>query len=182
MVVGFIIASLLRGKQKAGLTLPAIRGKFEATHSLPGRLRFRVPLVQTENQTKIENVRNVLSKIPDIRSVEINTRSGSILVQYDDDEIEPHVVCGLLIKVLDLESDLESHSESMVQREIRTIGKALDQTIYNSTAGIVDLKSAFLILLVLLGFYKIMLEKDRSLPSGVSLLWWAYVVATGRKR
>jgi hypothetical protein len=182
MVVGFILASLLKGKRKAGNTLPVIRGQFEATHSLPGRIRFRIPLIETKNMTQIESLRKELSKVPDLRSVEINAYSGSILVQYNDQRLEPYMICGILLRVLGLESALESHPESAVQREIRMIGNAINQTVYNSTAGTVDLESAFILLVLSLGLYKIILQKDRSLPGGFNLLWWAYVMVKGRKR
>jgi hypothetical protein len=181
MVFGFILASLLKMRRKADQTLPIIHGQFEASHSLPGRIRFRVPLIENMKNTQIETIRSELSKIPDIQFVEICSYSGSILVQYDGERIEPYVICGILIKVLGLEDALESHPESTVQREISIIGNAIDQTVYNSTAGTLDLTSAFIILIISFGLYKIIFQKDRSLPGGFNLLWWAYVMAKGRK-
>ena len=181
MVIGFILASLLKGKRKTGQILPIIRGQFEASHSLPGRIRFRVPLIENKDNTQIGIIRNELSKIPDIESVDICSSSGSILVQYDNERIEPYVVCGILIKVLGLEAALDSQPESAVQREMRMIGNAINHTVYNSTAGALDLTSAFIILIMSFGLYRIIIQKDRSLPGGINLLWWAYVMAKGRK-
>jgi hypothetical protein len=45
------------------------------------------------------------------------------------------MVCGIMIKVLGLEAALESHPESAVQREIKIIGSAVDQAVYNTSAG-----------------------------------------------
>jgi len=182
MVLGFILASMLKRRRKADQSLPIIQGQFEASHSLPGRIRFRVALIENKENTQIETIRNELTKIPDIQSVEICSYSGSILVRYDDERIEPYVVCGILIKVLGLEDALESHPESIVQREIRLIRNAINQTVYNSTAGTLDSTSAFVILIISLGLYKIIFQKDRSLPGGFNLLWWAYVMAKGRKQ
>ncbi len=46
MVVGFLLASLI--KQKSGIRtgLPSIRGKLEAVHALPGRMRLGSPLLE----------------------------------------------------------------------------------------------------------------------------------------
>jgi hypothetical protein len=182
MVIGFILASMLKKRRKADQFLPIIKGQFEASHALPGRIRFRVPLIENKETTQIENIRNELTRIPDIQSVEICSYSGSILVRYDGESIEPYVICGILIKVLGLEDALESHPESIVQREIRMIANAVNQTFYNSTAGTLDLTSAFMILIISFGLYKIIFQKDRSLPGGINLLWWAYVMAKGRNQ
>jgi hypothetical protein len=180
MVIGFILASLLKKKKKAGQAMPVIPGKFEVNHSMPGRIRFRIPSLETRADSQIETVRKELSKIPEILSVEVNSYSGSILVQYEVDKIKPYIVCGLLIKVLGLEAELESRPESALQKEIKLIGNAVNQAVYNSTAGALDLTSGFILFTISLGLYKILIQNDRSLPGGINLLWWAYVMAKGR--
>jgi hypothetical protein len=69
----------------------------------------------------------------------------------------------------------------VVQKEIKIIGNAVNQAVYNSTSGTLDLTSAFILLTISLGLYKILLQNDRTLPGGINLLWWAYVMAKGRK-
>ena len=180
MVIGFILAAILK-KKKAGQALPVIPGKFEISHAMPGRIRFRVPSLEARADSQIQTIRNELPKIAEIRSVEINLYSGSILVQYDVDGIEPYIVCGLLIRALGLEAELESRPESAVQKELKLIGKAIDQAVYNTTAGTLDLTPAFILLTLSLGLYKVLLQSDRTIPGGINLLWWAYVMAKGRK-
>ena len=55
-------------------------------------------------------------------------------IKYDVDGIEPLIVCGLLIKALGLEAELESYPESTIQKEIKLIGNAISRAVYNSTA------------------------------------------------
>lgn len=178
MLIGFVLASLLR-KKKAGQAMPVIPGRFEVSHSMPGRIRVRVPQIEAGAGSQIQTVQNELPKITEIHSVEVNTRSGSILVRYDTEGIEPHIICGLLIRIFGLETELASRPVSAVQKEIKLIGNAVNQAIYNSTAGALDLTSGFILLTVSLGLYKILIQNDRSLPGGVNLLWWAYVMAKG---
>ena len=180
MVIGFILASLLKKKKNAGQTMPVIPGKFEVNHSMPGRIRFRVPSLETRADSQLETIRKELPKIPEIQSVEVNSYSGSILVQYDAAGIEPYIVCGLLIKVLGFEAELASRPESTVQKEINLVGNAVNQAVYNSTGGTLDLTSGFILFMISLGLYKILIQNDRSLPGGINLLWWAYVMAKGR--
>jgi hypothetical protein len=181
MVIGFVLASLLKKKKKGGQALPVIPGKFEVSHAMPGRIRFRVPFLESHADSRIQTIQNELPKIAEIHSVEINLYSGSVLVQYDVDGIEPHIVCGLLIRALGLEAELESRPASAVQKELKLIGHAIDRAVYNTTAGNLDLTSAFILLSLSLGLYKVLLQGDRTLPGGINLLWWAYVMAKGRK-
>lgn len=181
LMIGFVLASLLRRKKNNALTLPNIRGEFEARHALPGRIRFRVPMLETADNFHIETIQKELSKVPHIHSVNISPFSGSILIQYNTAKIEPPLICGILIKILGLENAFETIPESAVQREIRMIGDAFNQAVYNKTAGALDLTSAIFILTLSLGLYKTIILKDRALPGGFNLLWWAYVVAKSRK-
>ena len=181
MVIGFILAAILKKKKKAGQALPVIPGKFEISHAMPGRIRFRVPSLESRADSQIKTIRDELPQITEIHSVDINSYSGSILVEYDTDGIEPYVVCGLLVRILGLEADLDSRPESAVQREFKIIGNAVKRAVYNTTAGTLDLTSAFILLTMFLGLYKIVLQNDRTLPGGINLLWWAYVMAKGRK-
>ena len=117
------------------------------------------PRLNPEPIHRLQTIRNELPKITEIHSVEINSYSGSIVVQYDVDGIEPYIVCGLLIKVLGLEAELDSRPESAVQKELNLIGNAVNQAVYNTTAGILDLTSAFVLLTISLGLYKIIIAK-----------------------
>ncbi len=176
MLIGFVLASLLK-KKKAKQAMPVIPGKFEVSHSMPGRIRFRVPSIESGAGSHMQTVRSELPKIPEIHSVEVDNRSGSILVHYDRDGIEPHIICGLLIRVFGLENELTRRPVSAVQKEIKYIGDAVNQVLYNSTSGALDLTSAFILLSVSLGLYKILIQNDRARPGGINLLWWAYVMA-----
>jgi len=160
--------------------MPVIPGQFEISHLMPGRIRFRVCSLEARTDSQIHAVENELPKIPEIQSVEINSYSGSILVRFDAGGIEPYIVCGLLIKALGLEGELESRPDSLVQKEINLIGNAIDQAVYNSTGGTLDLTSCIFLLMISLGLYKILIQKDHGLPGGINLLWWAYVMARGR--
>ena len=181
LMIGFILASLLKSKKNKSMSLPAIRGEFEARHALPGRIRFRVPLLETARSHEIETIQKELSKVPHIHSVNISPSSGSILIHYDTENIEPPLICGILIKILGFEKKFESKPESAIQREFGMLGEALNQAVLNKTAGKMDITSAVFLLLLSLGLYKTMILKDRTLPGGINLLWWAYVVAKSRK-
>lgn len=181
MVVGFLLASLLRKKNRMGAELPSIRGKLETVHTLPGRLRFSSPLLTGLKDNTHKQIGAEIKKIDGVERVTINTHTGSLLVLYNPPVIQPFLVYGIVVKVLGLESDLEKSPEGWITREIDLIGRSLNQQIYQSSRGVMDLRSSLMLSILMLALYRIVIQGDRTLPGGINLLWWAYVVAKSGK-
>ena len=177
MIVGFVLASLLGKKKHRGITLPSINGKLEVVHALPGRLRLESPLLEVAAQQTRQRFKTEMTGIEGIRSADINPLSGSLLIQYDHTRINDIIVHGIVVKLLGLEQELEKAPVSRLTRESALIGRALDQQIYQATRGIMDLRSSLMVSLLMLALYRLLLQGDRTLPGGMNLLWWAYVVA-----
>jgi hypothetical protein len=97
-------------------------------------------------------------------------------LDYTDEEIKASIICGILLKLLGLEDDLDAQPQSLAQKELNLIGTSLNRQVYNSSAGIFDLTSALALTIFASGLYKILVQRDRNTPSGFSLLWWAYVI------
>ncbi|MGD9331636.1 MAG: hypothetical protein PVJ53_10015 [Desulfobacterales bacterium] len=177
MVVGFILASLLRKKARIQTGLPSIRGKLEAAHALPGRLRFISPLLEGLQGKTLKKIGAEIKKIDGIERVDINGHTGSLLIVYDPPRVEPVIIHGIVIKVLGLEDDLEKSPDGLLTREIALIGRSLNQQIYQSSSGLMDLRSSLMISVLMLALYRIVIQGDRTLPGGINLLWWTYVMA-----
>ena len=97
-------------------------------------------------------------------------------MDYNDEEIKASMICGILLKLLGLEDELDTQPQSLAQKELNLIGTSLNRQVYNSSAGIFDLTSTLALTIFALGLYKIIVQRDRNTPSGFSLLWWAYVI------
>ncbi len=177
MVVGFLLASLLRKKKGMKAGLPSIIGKLETVHAVPGRLRFNSQLLIGLQDNTQKKISGEVKKIVGIERVDINTRSGSLLIVYDPPTIQPFVVHGIIVKVLGLENDLEKSSDGLITRELGLIGRAFNQQIYQSSGGLMDLRSSLMLSILMLALYRIVIQGDRTLPGGVNLLWWTYVMA-----
>ncbi len=176
MLVGLLLTRFLkRAHAKSGF-LPHVRGKFEVIHTLPGRIRFRIPMLEGQDPEVINTVEKELKRLPEINSVELNPISASLVLDYNDEKINASIICGILLKLLELEDDLDAQPQSIAQKELNLIGKSLNRQVYNSSAGIVDLTSALALSIFGLGLYKIIVQRDRSIPGGFSLLWWAYII------
>ena len=177
MVVGFLLASLVRRKKGRQTGLPSIRGKLTAVHALPGRLRFNSPLLEGLPNSVQRQISTEVKKVEGIHVVDINPHSGSLLVTFDTSRIDPLVVHGMVTKVLGLEQEFERSPDGLLTKEIDLIGRALNQQIYQSSGGLMDLRSSLMMSVLILALYRIVIQGDRTLPGGINLLWWTYVMA-----
>ena len=176
MLVGLLLTRLLKRAHETHGILPRIPGKFQVIHTMTGRIRFRIPMLEGQDIEVIESVKKELIRVPEIKRVDVNPVSGSLVLEYNDEKINASIVCGILLKLLGLEEALDAQPQSIAQKELNLIGSSLNRQVYNATAGAIDLTSALALTIFGLGLYKIILLRERNTPSGFSLLWWAYII------
>ena len=176
LLIGYVLARILKQKKVPGERLPVLKGVFEVVHRIPGRIRFRIPLLAGAGDEIIAAMDTELLSIPDIESVQIDPISASLLVRYNQEKIKAPIICGIVLKLLDFEKTFDQAPTSMAARELKDLGRALDLQVYNSTAGMLDLQSGISIVIFGLALYLLLIKRERSLPSGISLLWWSYVI------
>ena len=176
MVVGFLLASLIRKKSGRQTGLPSLPGKLEAVHALPGRLRLNSPLLEDIPNNVHRKISTEIKKVEGIRSADINAHSGSLLVTFDSSRIDPLIVHGVVARVLGLEQAFEKSPEGLLTREIDLFGRALSQQVYQASGGLMDLRSSLMMGVLMLALYRIIIQGDRTLPGGINLLWWTYVM------
>jgi NACalpha-BTF3-like transcription factor len=181
LVVGFILASILRKKASTRSEMPSIIGKLETIHALPGRVRFNSPLLEDLQVKTSEKIAAQITNVDGIERVAINRHSGSLLVVYNPSVIKPFIVHGIVIKLLGLEEAFEKSPVGLVSKEMELIGRSLNQQIVQSSGGLMDLRSSLVLSVLTLALYRILIQGDRTLPGGTNLLWWAYVMA-GKRR
>lgn len=174
LITGFILAGLL-GKKKNQKRSPilSITGPIRTSHMLPGRVRFHISSLKN-NESAIEIVEKQIPKIDGIQSVQVNQITGSVLIHFDRDKLEPELLCAALIRLLDLEKELEKMPKAMLSKELREMGNSLNRAVFERSGGIIDLWTAIPILLAIMGFRKILTERATMWPTGFTMLWWAY--------
>lgn len=177
LVVGFLLASILRKKASMRTGMPSISGKLETIHALPGRVRFNSPLLEDLQVKTNEKIAAEITGVDGIERVEINKHTGSLLIVYDPSIIRPFIVHGIVVKLLGLEEAFEKPPEGLLTREIELIGRSLNQQIVQSSGGLMDLRSSLMLSILTLAIYRIVIQGDRTLPGGINLLWWTYVMA-----
>ena len=179
IITGLIAAALLgkRSKDKESSSvrsLPNFTGLLETKHSLPGRVRFRVPALR-EDVAGRETAAREMPRIQGVESVEVNPITGSVLIRYQPGRVEPEMLFAVLARLLDLEHELDRAVQPLIAKELRRLGAAANHAVYESSHGLIDLWTGIPLALAVWGLRKVLREGLGSVPSGFILLWWSYM-------
>ena len=185
ILTGMLLAALAGRKKGEGRTavthLPQIRlGPVQTVHALPGRIRFRIPSL-VGDPTRKDILLERIPGISGVESVEASHISGSVVIRYRDEEIHPDLLFAAIIRLLGLEKELDKPPRPIFTREIQLLGQSLNRAVYEKSGGIIDLWSAFFLVLAAVGIQKMLAQKGMSFPTGFTLVWWALNGFYGRK-
>ncbi len=175
IITGLVMASLLkRGQEKAVPQSPLLRlaAPVRTRHLLPGRARFEVPRLKGDANTA-EDLALSLQRIQAVEAVRVSPVTGSVILCYDPEAISPELLVAAIIKLLDLETELDRAPSSVVSRELREVSHAVNRAVYDRTGGIVDLRTAMFLTLAAVGVTRLWRGGALALPAGFTLLWWA---------
>jgi hypothetical protein len=176
IITGMLLAGLAGLKKnkndKGSHRLPRFNtGPVQTVHSLPGRLRLRVPSL-SEDEDARKTVAEHMPRIKGVDLVEISPVTGSVLVLYEQNELEPELLFAALVRLLGFDEELEGSPTPILTRELKTMGESLNRAVYEQTGGVIDLWSAILILLAGLGIRSMVRNPAQAFPAGFALLWW----------
>lgn len=176
IITGIVLAALA-GKKMNGKDHPQVRiprfttGPVQTIHAIPGRLRFRVPSL-TEDVAGCKQVVKQLPQIQGVEKVAVTPLTGSVLIQYKVGEVEPEFLFAALVKLLDLEDEMDAPCRPALAAELRTMGESLNRAVYERTGGLVDLWTAMMIVLAGVGIHQMIRNPARAFPAGFTLVWW----------
>ncbi|WP_297436489.1 HMA2 domain-containing protein [uncultured Clostridium sp.] len=174
-LAGKVVSEMLvkeKKKSKNSLNLPSFKGVIEVKHSLRGRVRLYVPIVKN-NEEAGQLLISQLGRVETISHIEVNSVTGSVVIKYDAEKIDPALLIGVVAKLLQIESELTKNKEALVSKELGNVKEALNMSIYNKTNGILDMKSVYIIMILFFGVRKIR-QMPTMLPNGYSMIRWAY--------
>ena len=142
-----LLASHFAARDGHGPSSPLLRtkGPVETLHLLNGRVRFRVRIL-IGSQEKARFVEENLVKLPPVRQVNANPVTGSVLILFDEGEISAELLFTAIIRLFGLEKELEQVPRGALTKEAQEAGRSLNRALYDSTSGMVDLRSAMLFL------------------------------------
>ncbi|WP_022819444.1 HMA2 domain-containing protein [Fusobacterium russii] len=155
--------------------LPNLYGIFEVKSLSQGRIRMEINKLKN-NLELIENLKENLSKIKLIKKFKIVPSLGSLTVEFDDREIDAQFMIGIILKLLGLEAEIFKKRTGKLKYSINDFLNFSDIAIYNKTKGLFDTRTLIAALFLLYGIRK--LKTRPMLPTGATLIWWAYNLFT----
>jgi len=174
LLIGFLASALMASKKRSSGRSPLLELSYpiRTRHLLPGRVRFEIPKLvgRPGAAAKVE----ALSKLEGVSEVTVTSPIGTVLIRFDEATLQPELLVAALVRVLDLEREMESAPSSAAAREIRAAGTALDRAVFDRTSGLLDLSTALPLGLAGIGIYRIVTRQGPLLPTGATLLWWAF--------
>ena len=171
---GLAIAALLgRSLQKDSLApLRALTtGPIRVAHAIPGRVRFVVPSLRGASAADIAAIER-LRALDGFERVDVSAISGSLVVHYRPEQIDPPLLLGAVARLLGLDAELERTPTPAVTRELHLLAQSVDRAVFHKSHGLLDLRSLTALILMTLGGSKVIAEGWKALPTGVTLLWW----------
>ncbi|MBC2576209.1 HMA2 domain-containing protein [Peptostreptococcus canis] len=178
----FLLASIL-GKNKKGslglysknklntLELPSFKNILEVRSSVNGRIRFFVPVLKS-NLELAELLTSQVKKISVIKKCEVNLVTGSVLVEYDSDNLDAQTLEGVIMKLLSLDEKLDEGRTSEIEKKVGTFKNAINNGVYDFTGGILNIKSLMALLFLGAAVYDVKKMGARRTPDYITFLWW----------
>ena len=156
---------------KDKMLLPNFYGIFEVKSLTKNRLRIEIDKLKN-NREEINELTENLKKISVIKNFKIVQSLGSLTIEFDDSQIDAQFMLGIILKLLNLDEELLKDRKGKIKNTFSSIGKLADITIYNKTKGLFDAKTLIATGLLIYGIKKF--KNEMFLPSGATLIWWAY--------
>jgi hypothetical protein len=138
-------------------------------HSLPSRLRIRVPS-KTGDVDYFARVYSSLGKLPGVNEVRVNHVTGSILLLHDDislQQLREHAAAEQLFTL-----EQQSLPNPTVVERFAAGLNGLDRGLRGVTANNVDVRTV--VLAGLAGMAVRQIQQGQVMVPAVSLLWYAY--------
>lgn len=155
--------------------LPSFYGVMEVKHYHCGYLRIQTDALKFEEEAKTTLVEN-LKQIDGIEKIQVNSLLGTALILFREDVIEASFLYLVILKILGLEEEAFRTKSGKVKTFLKNVTEAMDCSIYNKSKGMLDTKMLIAAIFIYYGVKKWKLNTQ--LPSGATLLWWAYNLMT----
>jgi len=182
IVTGLILAKLLGPKRKgpASLVTRFRTGPVRTVHWMPGRVRFRAEVLSDDGALR-DVVAEKLGAIDGVSDIAVSGATGSVLIAYREETVKPELLFAALVRLLGFDAELDRTPRPALTREIGAVMESLNRAVYEQTGGLLDFRSATMIVLAAIGIRQLATEGARGFPPGFTLLWWAANSLLGRR-
>ena len=159
------------GMKKAQQQIVSFSGVLEVVHSLPGRMRLRMPSLRARARALAAFAAS-LKRLEGVQDVTVNPVLGTALVRYDAAALTPSLVVAAATHGFDFETALRGR-QSLVGGELRALHYALNQAVMQRTGGVLDL-SALMTALLIVAFVRGISGRGGPKFSPLAVLWWLH--------
>ena len=170
LVVG-AAAALPKERKHNLMKLPSFRGTAEVRSSLPGRMRLYMPAVSGARELAAQ-MKAQLEGTGVISRVEIEPRTGSVLICYDETQVQAPVVMGAAMKLMGLDGKMSPAASGKVREGLHALLGAVNTGVLDATAGLLDAKTLAAAALTVAAL-RSRAQKGWAVPGAMTLLWWA---------
>ncbi len=153
------------------MKLPSFRGVAEVKTSLPGRMRLYMPAVSA-TPALAEQMKAQLIGTGVIHRVEIEPRTGSVLIHYDESKVQAPVVMGAAMKLMGLDAQAGAAPVGKVREGARTLLRSVNAGVLDATGGLLDAKTLAAGALTIAAL-RSKAKLGWATPGALTLLWWA---------
>lgn len=174
---GLILGLLAIKKIKGNKETINFNESFTINSYSKGRIRIRS--IELKNKEKGDLLTGNLMKIDGIKKVAINNITGSILIEFNEEKIDPDLLVPAISRLLELEA--ASQKEITLQKETTLVYNSLNYAVANKTNNFMDIDSFLPIVLLALAIYQYYKTRGLGLPSAITLLYWAYTLINTEK-
>ncbi|HKJ33449.1 MAG TPA: hypothetical protein VKA34_16555 [Balneolales bacterium] len=160
--------------------------QIEIAHLIPGRIRLRTRQLK-HNPEMADSIQKSVSDISFIQKCEINRKTGSILLIYDQSKMhelkewaQQISSSGILPEGWGLDDLYEmainhsNHHTKSISGEIRTAFRGFNNQLKKTSGGVMGLNDAFPILLFSLGMKRLITAERLTFPEWYTYLWFAF--------
>lgn len=172
LALGGAAVSLSTPQQEHNLLrLPSFRGLAEVRASLPGRMRLYMPAI-AQHWQQAEQLRTQLESTGAVSEVVLNPHTSTVLIRYDERQVEGAVVLGAAMKLMGLDAAAQQEPVSRMESGLKTLFASVNHGVLEATHGLLDARMLAGAVLTVAAVRSMKLY-GAAVPGAMTLLWWA---------
>ena len=172
LALGGAAVSLSKTQQEHNLLrLPSFRGLAEVRASLPGRMRLYMPAI-AQHWQQAEQMRTQLESTGAVSEVALNPHTSTVLIRYDERQVEGAVVLGAAMKLMGLDAAAQQEPTSRMESGLKTLFASVNHGVLEVTNGLLDARMLAGGVLTVAAVRSMKLY-GAAVPGAMTLLWWA---------
>jgi len=176
ILTGLFLGEMLMGSGLLGDN-DQRRLAFELIHSLPGRVRFRVPLMKGD-EVMAGRLVSQLGAVDGVLNVVADRRTGSVLTLFKDKKSTREAMVKRLDEIVSAaEKSARSRpaaGKPLLRQSIQRKTGLMNREVLEGTGGMTDLSTLLAVAAFILGSKILILPGGTSRWHGLTLLYWSY--------